>query len=127
MVFATALTAIVTFLNLRGNFSLLARLPTENRLHHVEAARLEAEQVPFTERAHRLERRPRLEASDANSGRSLIRTCCTAISTKTFPHDALTAEQIPLEMDWAHSKPFPERLQRCVGRKGWEWQQTQAR
>lgn len=68
MVFATSLTAIVTLLNLRGNLSLLSKLP-DHRLHHVEAARLEAESVPFTDREHRLERKPRLEASDTDSGR----------------------------------------------------------
>jgi hypothetical protein len=68
VVFATATTAILTFLNLRGNFSLLSRLP-ENKLHHLEAARLAAEAIPFTAREHRLERKPRLEASEATSGK----------------------------------------------------------
>jgi hypothetical protein len=68
VVFATSITAILAFLNLRGNFSLLSRLP-ENKLHHVEAARLEAELIPFTAREHRLERKPRLEASETKSGK----------------------------------------------------------
>ena len=65
---ATSATLIVTFLNLRGNLSILAKLP-EQRLHHVDAARLAAHPIPFTDREHRLERKPRLEASDKDSGR----------------------------------------------------------
>ena len=64
-----SVTVVTTLLNLRGNLSLLAKLP-EPRLHHVEAARLAAESTPFTFREHRMERKPRLEAFDAVSGRS---------------------------------------------------------
>ena len=66
---ASSIIVLVTLLNLRGNLSLLSKLP-EQRLHHVEAARLAADSIPFTDREHRLERKPRLEASDADSGRS---------------------------------------------------------
>ena len=69
LLLASSVIVLVTLLNLRGNFSLLAELP-QQRLHHVEAARLAANSIPFTDREHRLERKPRLEASDADSGRS---------------------------------------------------------
>ena len=68
MLIAASATIIVTVLNLRGNLSLLAKLP-EQRLHHIDAARLSADPIPFTDREHRLERKPRLEASDITSGR----------------------------------------------------------
>jgi hypothetical protein len=51
----------VTIYNLRGNISALSKVQVD-RLHHVERARQEALTVPFTEREHRIERRPRLEA-----------------------------------------------------------------
>lgn len=52
--------AALTVYNLRDNLSLLSKLP-DHRVHHIDAARKEAEHVPFHEREHRLERRPRLE------------------------------------------------------------------
>ena len=60
VVLIAILVVIFTFYNLRGNFTALSRLPN-TQLHHVDAARREAQTVPFTEREHRLERRPRLE------------------------------------------------------------------
>lgn len=52
--------AAVTVYNLRGNLSKLSKLP-DHRLHHIDAARKEVQNVPFHNREHRIERRPRLE------------------------------------------------------------------
>ena len=70
LVFVASVIAVFTLLTFRGATSLLATLHG-HRLHHVEAARLEAEAIPFTERGHRLERKPRLEASNTPPGELL--------------------------------------------------------
>ena len=62
------LVVIFTIYNLRGNFAALSRLPS-NQLHHIDAARREAQTVPFTEREHRLERQPRLEFGEGGVSR----------------------------------------------------------
>ena len=67
MLLITSLVVLFTIYNLRGNFTALSRLPS-NQLHHVDAARREAQTVPFTEREHRLERRPRLEFGERGVG-----------------------------------------------------------
>ena len=63
------LVIAVTIYNLRGNISALSKVQVDG-LHHIERARQEAQTVPFTEREHRLERRPRLEAEGG------MRACC---------------------------------------------------
>lgn len=60
MIFIVCAVAALTIYNLRGNLSVLSTLP-DHRLHHIDAAREEAKEIPFHEREHRLERRPRLE------------------------------------------------------------------
>ncbi len=60
MIITVLVVAALTVYNLRGNLSILSKLP-DHRLHHIDAARKEAEHVPFHEREHRLEHRPRLE------------------------------------------------------------------
>ncbi|BDA42463.1 H7M6 Hydroxyproline O-arabinosyltransferase PLENTY [Coccomyxa sp. Obi] len=60
IIITVLVVAALTVYNLRGNLSVLSTLP-DHRLHHIDAAREEAEDVPFHEREHRLERRPRLE------------------------------------------------------------------
>ena len=66
--------AAITVYNLRGNLSRLSTLP-DHRLHHIDAARKEVENVPFLEREHRLERRPRLERAGETGASPIILPC----------------------------------------------------
>lgn len=59
----------ITVYNLKGNLLVLSKLP-DHRLHHIEAARREAQKIPFEKREHRLERRPRLEHTEPHGMQS---------------------------------------------------------